>query len=131
MPFAPGTFGTLCALLLVALLDLSAPTYLAVTVIFVLVGTAAAGEAERAIGRKDPECVVVDEVAGFFFAAAFLPQTPAYLFSAFILFRFFDILKPTPIKRLQGLKGGLGIMADDVAAGVLANVVLQLCRVLI
>jgi len=89
-----------------------------------LVGTWAASRTEKLSGRKDPGKVVVDEVAGQFIALIPVPFIldsawwPAIV--AFILFRFFDIVKPYPARKLESLPGGLGIMADDVVAGVYA-----------
>jgi phosphatidylglycerophosphatase A len=128
LPVAPGTFGALCALLFVVLLNLPLPLYLALTVLAVALGAVASGAVERAASEKDPGYIVIDEFAGYLVSVAFLPKTAGYLVSAFILFRFFDILKPPPIRRLQGLGGGVGVMADDVVAGIFTNVVLQLWR---
>jgi phosphatidylglycerophosphatase A len=122
--------GTLAALLLVAATSMPAAVYLIVTAGAVVGGAYAAGRAEALIGQKDPGAIVVDEFAGYLVALAFLPQTAGYLVAGFILFRAFDILKPFPVRELQNLRGGMGVMADDVAAGLLANVALQLWRVL-
>jgi phosphatidylglycerophosphatase A len=77
------------------------------------------------IGLKDPSVVVCDEIAGMAVAAAFLPLTAATLLAAFLLFRFFDVLKPPPIRQAEQLPGGLGIVADDLLAGLVANLVLR------
>ena len=92
-----------------------------------LVGTWAASRTERLSGKKDPGKVVIDEVAGQFIALMPVP----FMFGtamwtallAFILFRFFDIVKPYPARRLESLEAGLGIMADDIVAGVYAAIV--------
>lgn len=131
LPVAPGTWGTGAALLLVALLRPSTPLYLAITLLAAALGTVAAHEAEKATGGKDPGHIVIDEFAGYMFSMALLPQSAGYMLSAFILFRVFDILKPLGLRRLEALGGGPGIMADDVAAGILTNAVLQLWRLLI
>ncbi|HWN07794.1 MAG TPA: phosphatidylglycerophosphatase A [Pyrinomonadaceae bacterium] len=93
-------------------------------------GTWAASRTEKLSGRKDPGKVVVDEVAGQFIALIPVPfmVTPAWwaMILAFILFRFFDIVKPYPARRLESLPGGLGIMADDLIAGVYAAVCVML-----
>ena len=83
--------------------------------------------AERAFGRKDPPQAVSDEVAGFLLSVLLLPRAPEWMVlgSGFLLFRLFDIWKPWPIRRWQALPGGLGILADDLGAGLLANLVLQ------
>jgi phosphatidylglycerophosphatase A len=97
-------------------------------VIFVIsmTGIWAASRAERVLRKKDPSAVVIDEVAGQMIAllsGPFWIQTWWSILSAFILFRLFDIWKPYPIRRLEGLESGLGIMADDVLAGVYALLV--------
>ncbi len=97
-------------------------------VIFVvtMVGIWAATRAEKATQKKDPSIVVIDEVAGQMIAllsGPFWLPTWWSILSAFILFRLFDIWKPYPIRRLEGLESGLGIMADDVLAGVYALIV--------
>src|SRR5215471_2843748 len=88
-----------------------------------LAGIWAANRAEKLLGKKDPSSVVIDEVAGQMIAlltGPFLPPTWWSVLSAFILFRLFDIWKPYPIRRLEALESGLGIMADDVLAGIYA-----------
>jgi phosphatidylglycerophosphatase A len=91
-----------------------------------LVGVWAASRAEKVINKKDPSIVVIDEVAGQMIALLSVPfwlQTWWTVLSAFILFRAFDIWKPYPIRRLEALESGLGIMADDVLAGIYALIV--------
>ena len=75
---------------------------------------------------KDSYRVVIDEVAGMFISVLFVPVDIKWLLTGFVLFRFFDIAKPLFIRRLEALKGGWGVMLDDVLAGIYANVVLQL-----
>lgn len=129
MPKAPGTWGTAAAMLAAAFIRVTAVEFAALTVAISLIGIWASGLAEREIGRKDPGCVVIDEVAGYFVTVAFLPHTWGYLAAGFVLFRFFDIVKPPPIRGLQSLKGGMGVMLDDLAAGVASNLVLRLCAI--
>ena len=74
---------------------------------------------------EDSNRVVIDEVAGMLIAIWGVPHTPAWLLAGLVLFRFLDIRKPRPIRQVERLPGGWGVMLDDVAAGVLANVVLQ------
>ncbi len=90
-------------------------------------GTWAATRAEKLLGRKDPGAVVVDEVAGQLIAFLFVPLHAGWwaIGAAFVLFRLFDIWKPYPIRRLESLGGGLGIMADDVLAGIYAAIVMS------
>jgi phosphatidylglycerophosphatase A len=92
-----------------------------------LAGVWAATRTEILVRRKDPGIVVIDEVAGQMIAFIFVPASAGVwvIVAGFILFRLFDIWKPYPIRRLEGLKSGLGIMADDVLAGIYAAVVLS------
>ncbi|MFD2146419.1 phosphatidylglycerophosphatase A [Mucilaginibacter antarcticus] len=75
---------------------------------------------------KDHSRVVIDELAGMFISLLFVPVTIPYLIAGFVLFRFFDIVKPLYIRRLEALPGGWGVMADDVLAGVYASLILQI-----
>jgi phosphatidylglycerophosphatase A len=85
-----------------------------------LIGIPAATIVARESGREDPGHVVIDEVAGQLIALLFLPVDWPHAILGLLLFRFFDILKPPPVRQLERLPGGTGIMMDDVAAGVLA-----------
>lgn len=89
-------------------------------VIVLSLGIEAASIVERESGIQDPGFVVIDEVAGQLMALMLLPSLLRYAVLAFFLFRFFDILKPPPVRQLERLHGGLGIMMDDVAAGLYA-----------
>jgi phosphatidylglycerophosphatase A len=123
--FAPGTFGTLAGVAFIWLLQ---PSYLlqaSVLAVTIIIGIKAADIAEVAYGQKDSGKIVIDEVAGYFCSIIFLPLTPEYMIAAFFLFRLFDIWKPWPIRLCEQLKGGMGVMMDDVAAGVLTNIILQ------
>ena len=93
-----------------------------------VVGVWAADAAERALGAKDPGAIVVDEVAGMTLAVAAVPLTPAALLAGFVLFRVFDVLKPFPADAAQRLPGGLGVMVDDLIAGLYALALLLLAR---
>jgi phosphatidylglycerophosphatase A len=90
------------------------------------VGIPAATRVARAMGDDDPSCVVVDEVSGQMLALAAAPLNWKSVLAAFILFRGFDILKPPPVRWLERLPGGTGIMLDDIGAGVYAFIVMQL-----
>jgi phosphatidylglycerophosphatase A len=126
LPLAPGTWGSACGLIFAELLPLSLQAYLLVIAAGLAVGIIAAGVAENMIGEKDSGHIIIDEFIGYLIAACAVPHTYIYLIAAFLLFRVFDILKPFPINRLEKrLSGGLGIMADDVLAGIIANILLQ------
>jgi len=120
-PVAPGTLGTLGSIPFIMLLTGLGALYKSL-ILVILAATAvwASGRAQDLLKDHDPPSVVIDEVAGFFLTMFFLPFSWLTLGSGFILFRFFDILKPYPIKRLEGLKGGFGIVIDDLVAGLYA-----------
>lgn len=125
-PFAPGTAGSLVGLaLFLPLAGLSWLVQVAAVVAVTLVGALAAGRVARLVGRKDPGLVVVDEVAGQWITLLALPVTPVTALAGFLLFRVMDIVKPWPARDLERLPGGLGIMADDVAAGIYAQLLLR------
>ena len=90
------------------------------------VGIPAATSFARAVQKKDPQQVVIDEVAGQLLTLAFAPLAWKPLLAGFILFRAFDMLKPPPIRRLEKLPEGTGIVVDDLGAGVYAAILLQL-----
>jgi phosphatidylglycerophosphatase A len=125
MPKAPGTWGSAVGLLLWFLLPASGWAQACAIAIVVIAGTWSADVAERHFGRRDPGQVVIDEVAGMLIT---LFLNPSGWFSAavgFLLFRAADIVKPFPARRFERLPGGLGIMADDVMAGLYANLALR------
>lgn len=125
LPVAPGSLGSFAALFLYALVK-DSPQLMGVGIILcVLLGFLTAGRAERLFGDKDAGEIIIDEFAGMLVALYLLPATMGYIVAAFLLFRFFDIIKPKPIKSLERLGGSLGIMLDDLLAGVYANLILQ------
>jgi phosphatidylglycerophosphatase A len=131
LPVAPGTFGSLGGFVFGWIADPGLTVLASVAVIAFVAGTIGSGAVERDLGQRDPGCIVVDEFVGYLVAVAGLPHTGAYLVAAFFLFRFFDILKPRPIRDVEEhVGGGLGIMLDDVLAGLITNAVLQVWRLL-
>ena len=125
-PGAPGPAGSLVGLLLfLPLARLDWRLQLAAAAAVVLVGTLAADRVARRLGVPDPGLVVVDEVAGQWITLLALPLNPLTAALGFLLFRVMDIFKPWPARDLERLHGGLGIMADDVAAGIYAHLVLR------
>lgn len=126
LPVAPGTWGSLAGLFLIVLVDPSPAVQAVIILAVTVVGVAASTAGERVIGEHDSGHIVIDEVAGFLVSCLLLPHTAIHLGAAFILFRLFDILKPFPVSYLEKtLSRGPGIMADDLMAGVLANLVIQ------
>ena len=126
LPFAPGTLASLVGLLL--LVCVSRVSFLAFYLFIILggLGFYCCGRAEKLIGKKDPGEIVIDEVCGVFLVFLAVPLNPGFLLAGFVLFRFFDIVKPFPLNRLERLPGSYGIMLDDILAGVYANLVLQI-----
>ncbi|HEY2992983.1 MAG TPA: phosphatidylglycerophosphatase A [Methylomirabilota bacterium] len=127
-PLAPGSVASAATALLLWVLSLSTPILAVVLVAVVVVGTWAAGEAEAALGAKDPGAIVVDEVAGMTLSVLALPLTPVVVAVGFVLFRVFDVVKPFPANVAQRLPGGVGVMVDDLIAGLYALALLLLAR---
>lgn len=131
-PVAPGTAGSLIAVLLwLAFLqfDPSLSVQIAAALLAIAPCIWAADWAARRLERKDPGCIVSDELAGQWLALLAAPPAWPWWLAAFVLFRVFDIAKPWPMRRLERLPGGVGIVADDLAAGVLAGIILYIARI--
>ena len=128
MPFAPGTFGTLPGLpicWLLSRIDLSITVFLIFLTIPIAIWIS--GKAEQILGKKDPGCIVIDEIVGMIVALAGLPFNAITVGLGFVIFRLLDITKPFPISFLERrFKGGTGIVLDDVAAGIIANITLRI-----
>lgn len=107
---------------------LQLPVAIVVALAITLAGIPTSTVVERESGRKDPGFVVIDEVAGQMIALIGVPVNWKYLLAGLILFRGFDIVKPFPLRRLEKLPAGTGIMMDDVGAGLYALLLLQLWR---
>lgn len=123
-PLAPGSLGAALGIPLGLVLGRLGPlAYVAVSLSVILIGEEVSRRAEILLGRKDPPVIVIDEVAGMLVSLFLIPATPVTVAFAFVLFRVFDIWKPLPF--LETLPGGVGVMADDLLAGVLANGVLH------
>jgi len=125
-PVAPGTAGSAVGLVLFwPLAFLSLPWQAAACLALFVVGSLASTRVARSLGRKDPGLVVVDEIVGMWVTLLALPFTPGVAVAGFVLFRVMDIFKPWPARSLEALPDGWGIMADDVAAGVYAHLLLR------
>ena len=118
LPFAPGSWGSLGALLLWLLLPVTFSIHLTVIVILFVLGIYSSNKMAIYMEDHDPSEVVIDEVVGMGISLFMLPHSLGFYLLAFILFRIFDIVKPWFIYRIQNLSGGWGIMLDDVLAGL-------------
>lgn len=134
-PKAPGTWGSLASIVAAPWLFLPFPLWgrIAILVGILVVGTWACSRAEVVFGKKDPGCVIIDELFGQWLALLFFTAMPIwYLLIAFVLFRGFDIFKPWPVKWAEtAFPGGLGVMIDDGVAGLYALVFFHLTTSLI
>jgi phosphatidylglycerophosphatase A len=131
LPFAQGTFASLAGFLLLFLLNPPVYVHLIISIVLLVVGVFVSNKAEQLYGVRDPQHVVIDELTGCFFSMLFLPMNIGYMIAGFFIFRFFDILKPAPIKQIENyFKGGYGIMFDDVFAAIYTNAILQIWRLL-
>lgn len=133
MPFAPGTFGTLFAAFLYCLLpQMTFYSYLAFTVIVTLISMYVCDKASREIHIHDHPGMCLDEFPGFFVTMLFAPTGCLGLVLGFVLFRFFDIIKPWPINWLdKNVHGGVGMVLDDVVAGLFASVLFIVLKLLL
>ena len=126
-PFMPGTFGTLAAIPVFWLMaDLSIWIYAAITLLACVYGVVICAKTASDMGVHDHGAIVWDEIAGYLITMLMVPFSWQTVLLGFVLFRFFDIVKPWPISYLdKHIQGGLGIMADDILAGVFAFACLQ------
>ncbi len=134
IPFAPGTFGSLLGVGIVGLLALtgiSQAWYAALCVAVFLFGVPCRRRAAEAAGAKDPGWVVLDEIAAILFVFITLPFNLVTAILGFVVFRVFDISKPYPIRLLEKLPHGWGIMSDDVAAGFYTGLILAIVRLVV
>lgn len=126
-PKAPGTFGTLATIpLWWALWHLGPVLYMVVVLLLIPVGILAAQAYEAQSATHDSKEIVIDEVVGFLITMTWMPMTWQAVVAGFVIFRFFDIVKPPPIRQLdQRVQGGLGVMIDDMAAGLIGGIIMQ------
>jgi phosphatidylglycerophosphatase A len=134
-PIAPGTAGSIVACFVLYFLNLLFPsedslmtTYLiihfTIIIVFTVIGIIAVNNLEKEWGEDSPK-FVIDEFVGMWLSVLFLPFNWKTLIIGFVAFRFFDILKPFGIRSLEKLRGGLGVMMDDVLAGIYANIIVR------
>lgn len=126
-PVAPGTVGTIGGVLAFYLISgFSDLFYFCFLVALIMLSVWVSEIARLALDDPDPRSIVIDEVCGFFVTMILIPPTIVNVVLGFLFFRFFDILKPPPARKSEALRGGVGIVADDVVAGIYANILLQI-----
>ncbi len=132
IPLAPGTFASLLAIPLVVLLHRNLFVYTTITLIILLSGIITADHLGKVWNKKDDQRITIDEFVGILITFFMLPKINWYiLLIGFILFRFFDIVKPLLIRQVERIKGGFGVMLDDVVSGIFANILLRLLLLVI
>lgn len=125
LPLIPGTFGSIAAVFLFYLLKNNAFAYSTVFLTLAVLGFLVSGEAEKTFQKKDARYIVIDEVTGMLLGLAFIPADIKLVVIALFLFRLLDTLKPYPASKFEALKGSIGIMGDDIIAGLYTNIILQ------
>ncbi|MCI4624740.1 MAG: phosphatidylglycerophosphatase A [Candidatus Magnetoovum sp. WYHC-5] len=126
LPIAPGTWGTLAGFVFLWLVQVDGFYLLILSLIVLVIGVFAAQIAEEEFNKKDSGHIIIDELCGYFVSVVFIEQSMSVLIAGFFLFRFFDIVKPQPVRLCEKLPGGFGVMLDDVMAGIYANIVIQI-----
>jgi phosphatidylglycerophosphatase A len=125
-PWAPGTAGSTVGLLFVwGMSPLGLAGQIAAVAVVTVLSMIAADIVAKSVGLKDPGLIVADEIAGMMVTMVAIPLTTSSLLLGFVLFRVMDVVKPPPARQFENLKGGVGIVADDLMAGVYAQVVLR------
>lgn len=135
-PIAPGTMGAVVMLIIYWLIPPLTTFQLLLLILgLMVVGIYSASVTERevkaksgAVAGSDPGIVVIDEIIGMLIALIAIPKSMRYLIATFLLFRLFDITKPFPVRRIEKLPSGWGIVLDDVLAGIYANLLIQIGR---
>ena len=123
---APGTTGCLGAAALYLLVRQNLIIYAAALIILLVLGFFVSGTAEEIFNAKDAKPIVIDDACGLLIALFLIPFSYANFLVVFLLFRVIDIIKPFPIRRIESLPGSLGVMADDIVAGIYANLLYNL-----
>lgn len=125
-PIAPGTLGSLVAFFVFISLKPSILIHFIILFFVIPLGVISSRYAEKVFNERDSKKIVIDEFCGYLVSVILLPLNLFYIVSAFFLFRFFDILKPFPIRKIESIGGGKAIVADDLVAGMYANLILQI-----
>lgn len=131
IPFAPGTFGTMVGVFFALLLLIIPSVFHGFYITgLILAAVYLADQAEKILEKKDPGCIVIDEIAGYVVTLSVVPVNLYTLVAGFFIFRFFDIVKLKPVKYFEdNFSGGAGVVLDDVMAGILSAIVLRILYV--
>ncbi len=124
-PLAPGSLASAVGVLICVLLHQTLFFYIAVFVLVTALGFMTSGKMEKLMQKEDPSCIVIDEVSGIMISLFLLPITPAVVITTFFLFRAFDMFKIYPVNKFEEIKGGTGVMMDDIVAGIYTNIVMH------
>ena len=131
-PFAPGTVGTMVAIPMELLFSsIFSPVYELTILTFFFFSSWIAEKAQNHWQKRDDQRIVIDEIMGYFLTMLWIPKTLLFISVGFLLFRLLDIVKPFPCRPLEKVRGGFGVVLDDVFAGIYANIALQILRILI
>ena len=131
LPQAPGTWGSLVGAFFVFFLHKYTVVYIILTLILLWIGIIASTRIEKLVGETDPACIVIDEFVGILITFMFIPFNIKVAVIGFILFRVFDIFKIPPMRRLEKLPQGAGIMCDDIMAAIYANLCLRILLIVL
>lgn len=126
IPLVPGTFGSLAAMMLYIIPGFETPAFIIPLIIAGSLTGVFLGNKFEVVYGKDPSQFTFDEFIGMWISLLFLPKTPLIMLWVFIMWRFFDIIKPFPARKFEQLQGGLGIMADDITSGIYTLIVTQI-----
>ena len=126
LPVMPGTFGSIAGVIIYYFLVRNECVFYSVLFLLIMLGFGVCGRAENVFGKKDPRNIVLDEVIGVMIAFILVPITWINVIIVFALFRFMDVFKPFPIRKIEDMPGGFGIMIDDIVAGLYANILFQI-----
>lgn len=130
IPFASGTWGSLAALIIYLIPGFEKPgIIIPAIIVFTILGVITGNKFDVVYGKDPAECTV-DEVVGMWISLLFLPKTFLVIVAAFISWRAFDIIKPSPARQLESLKGGIGIMIDDIVAGLYSLLFIHLILII-
>jgi phosphatidylglycerophosphatase A len=124
-PVMPGTMASLAGTVIVVVLHGHLALYIGVVLLVTALGFMTSGRMEQIAGKKDPSCIVIDEVAGVMIAFFLLPVSAPVLLTTFFVFRAFDMFKIYPVNKFEAMEGGTGVMMDDIIAGLYTNITMQ------